>query len=441
MTGGPALGGGDAPPQRPAYRDGTVLRWLAAHTATMVGEGVYFLALAWAAREVAGPATVGVVLMVGALPRAVLMLAGGVLADRFGPRPVVLGSDAVRCVVILGLAAALALGSPGLVPLVAVALAFGAVDALFLPAVGALPPYLAPPGQLARVQGMRMLSMRAGNTVGPPVGGAAMAVGGPAAAFAVAGAMFALSLPLLYALRLRPGPDDSGGPEGAEPAGRPGAWGDLRRGLRYLVRHPLVGPVVLTALLLDLTLNGPLNVGLVLLADTRGWGPGGMAWVVSAFGLGAAAGALLLALRGRLPRAGPLALVSTAAAAAGVGAIGLAGSLALAVAASGAAGVCAGVGGGLATALVQTATAPAYLGRVMAVLALGAFGLPPLTFPLIGAAVGQWGPEPVYAACGLLGMAGSAVGAAAPAYRHARLPRTPDGRDAANAGDGAAPPS
>lgn len=45
-------------------------------------------------------------------------------------------------------------------------------------------------------------------------------------------------------------------------------------------------------------------MGLTLLADRRGWGASGMGWVVAAFGTGAGAAALLLTLRGRLPRAG-----------------------------------------------------------------------------------------------------------------------------------------
>ncbi len=86
------------------------------------------------------------------------MLGGGVLADRFGPRRVVIGSDAVRCAVILGTAAALLLTSPSLGLLITVALVFGTVDALFLPAVGALPPRIAGPAQLARLQGLRGLA-------------------------------------------------------------------------------------------------------------------------------------------------------------------------------------------------------------------------------------------------------------------------------------------
>ncbi|MER6985016.1 MFS transporter, partial [Streptomyces carpinensis] len=78
--------------ERPAHRDTNVLRWLSAYTASMVGDNVYYLALSWAAVRAGSPAQAGAVMAVSALPRALLMLGGGVVADRLGPRRVVIGS-------------------------------------------------------------------------------------------------------------------------------------------------------------------------------------------------------------------------------------------------------------------------------------------------------------------------------------------------------------
>lgn len=189
---------------RPAFRDPDVLRWLGAYTTSVTGDVAYFMALSWATARVAGPAQVGVVLAVGAIPRAVLMLGGGVLADRFGPRRVLIGSDFVRCGVLLGAAAATWAGGPQLWLLYALSVLFGVVDAVFMPAVGALPPRLTDQEQLARVQGMRVLAVRFSNAVGPLVGSFALAVVGAAGAFAVVGALFAVSLGLLSAVRMKP---------------------------------------------------------------------------------------------------------------------------------------------------------------------------------------------------------------------------------------------
>ncbi|EGX55277.1 major facilitator superfamily permease [Streptomyces zinciresistens K42] len=402
----------------PAHRDGNVLRWLTAYTVSLIGDSVYFVALAWSAQKAAGPTEVGLVMAAGAVPRALLMLGGGVVADRFDPRRVILGSDTLRCLLILAVAAGIALTAPALWILVTVALVFGAVDALFVPAVGALPPRITAPDQLARVTGMRSLSTRLSQIAGPPIGGLAMGLGGPAAAFTIAGLLIALSLPLLMAIRIRPlvAPDA----ERPEPGT---ARQDLLDGLRYIRRHRLIGPLVAAGAVCELGLTGTLNVGMVLLNAERGWGPSGYGWIVSSFSAGAAASAALLAIAGWLPRAGLMMAGTLLVGCAGAATIALVPTLWLAAVLAAVIGLCAGVFGSLDNALIQTAADPAYLGRVTSVVMLTMVGLAPLSYPLVGAAIGAWGAAPVFVACGIFASLGVGIALASDAVRHAELPR------------------
>lgn len=421
----------------PAHRDANVLRWLAAYTASLVGDSVYFVALAWSAQKSAGPAEVGLIMAAGALPRALLMLGGGVVADRFDPRRVLLGSDAVRCVLILSVAAAVALTAPALWLLVAVALVFGAVDALFVPAIGALPARITSSDQLTRVTGMRSLSMRLSQIVSPPLAGLAMGIGGTAAAFTVAGLLFALSLPLLLTIRVRP----VGTREETLDRPEPGtAWKDLLDGLRYIRRHRLIGPLVAAGAVCELGLTGTLNVGMVLLNAERGWGASGYGWIVSGFGAGAAASAAMLTLAGWLPRAGLVLAGTLLMGCAGAATIALVPTLWIAVVLAAVIGLSAGVFGSLNNSLIQTAANPAYLGRVTSVLMLTMVGLAPLSYPLVGAAIGAWGAAPVFAGCGAFAGLGVAIALASGAVRHAELPR-PTPRSASQGVLAGAPPS
>ncbi|MFF6897279.1 MFS transporter [Streptomyces hydrogenans] len=405
-----------APAAVPAHRSPQVLRWLGAYTASTLGDSVFYLALSWAAVSGGTPAQAGLVMAVAAVPRALLMLFGGVIADRLGPRRVVIASDTVRCLVTLGLAASLFLASPGLWALAAVALVFGVVDALFLPAVGALPPRVADRDQLARVQGMRGLAHRMGAVVGAPLGGLAIAVGGTATAFGVAGLLFALSLPLLAALRLRPLPREEETREGTAPRG-------LADGLRYLRGHPVLGPLMIVVLLSDLGFVGPLNVGLAVLSEQRGWGASGIGWVLAGFGVGAGGASLLLTVKGHVPRTGLVMGWTMVIGAVAIGALAQLPRLAPAVLVALTIGLLAGLSGALCNALIQTECDPAYLGRVSAVAGLGSLGIAPLSFPLTGAAIGVWGPGPVFvvsaAVCALAGVYGLAVRA----VRRAELPK------------------
>ncbi|MFI6279336.1 MFS transporter [Streptomyces sp. NPDC050988] len=387
---------------RPAHRDPNVLRWLGAYTASMVGDNIYYLALTWAAVQAGTPAQAGIVAAVSAVPRALLMLGGGVLADRFGPRKVVIGSDAVRCAAVLAVAALLFATTPGLWPLALLALVFGTVDAVFMPAVGALPARITGRGQLTRVQGMRGLAIRFANVVGAPLGGLGIALGGPAAAFGLAGLLIAVSVPLLVSLRVADLPGDDRATE------RPTAWSDLRDGLRYIRRHRVLAPLIVAIALGDLGFVGPLNVGLTLLADERGWGASGVGWVLAGFGVGAGTAALLLAVRGGLPHAGRVMAVTILAGSVAVGALAHVPNVVAAAGVAVLVGLLTGLSGALCGALLQTRTDPAYLGRVSSVTGIVSLGLAPLSMPLSAAAIGECGTGPVFvvsaAVCGLGGV-------------------------------------
>ncbi|MFJ2015709.1 MFS transporter [Streptomyces nodosus] len=404
---------------RPAHRDGNVLRWIGAYTASMMGDNVFFLALSWAAVQSGTPAQAGMVTAVSAIPRTLLMLGGGVIADRFGPRRVVIGSDAVRCAAVLMVAAVLFVADPGLWLLAALAVVFGAVDAVFMPAVGALPARITTRDQLARVQGMRGLAIRLANVVGAPLGGLGVALGGAAAAFALAGLLIAVSVPLLVLVRIR---DRAPAPDEGTPAGGGTPGQDLRDGLRYVRGHRVLAPLMLAIVLGDLGFVGPLNIGLTLLADERGWGASGMGWVLAGFGVGAGVSALVLTVRGRLPHAGRLAAVTILAGSAAIGALAQVPSLLAAVGTALLVGLLTGLSGALCGSLLQTQSDPAYLGRVSAVSGVVSLGLAPLSMPLSAAAIGAWGTGPVFvvsaAICGLGGVLALAV----PDLRRAELP-------------------
>lgn len=410
----------------PAYRDGNVLRWLTAYTASVTGDLLYFLALTWAATRVAGPSQVGLVIAAGALPRAVLMLGGGAVADRFGPRRVAVASDATRCVVILAAAVALVTTSPGLWLLVPVALVFGVVDAVFMPAVGALPPRITAHEQLARVQGMRGLSIRLSNAVGPLLAGVVLAAGGAAGAFTAAGVLFAASLALLLTVRIRP-VAQTVVRTGAQTAERSSLLRESGEGLRYIRRHSLLAPLVVVVGLSEMCFSGPVATGLVLLADERGWGASGMGWMASAFSVGAAGAALLLTVGSGPHRAGLVMSGGLLVTAAGTAALGYAPTLAAAVVL----GAVVGLGSGFTTtvtgALVQTAADPRYLGRVTSVTTLCALGLAPILFPAVGLTVAAWGAGVLFAGFGAICLLAAAVGLGSTTLRRVDLRRSAAG--------------
>jgi predicted MFS family arabinose efflux permease len=403
--------------ERPAHRDPNVLRWLGAYTSSMIGDSVYYIALSWAAVQAGSPSQAGVVMAVSALPRALLMLGGGVIADRLGPRRVVIGSDVVRCAAVLAVAGLLFFAAPGLWALAALALVFGTVDAVFMPAVGALPARVTTRDQLARVQGMRGLGIRFASVVGAPLGGLGVALGGAAAAFGLAGLLIAASVPLLLSVRVRELPADDKAARGDT------AWRDLVGGLAYIRRHRVLAPLMLAIALGDLGFVGPLNVGLTLLADERGWGASGMGWILAGFGVGAGAASLLLTVRGRLPHAGRVAGCTILAGSIAIGALAFVSGVVAAVGVALLIGLLAGLSGAMCGALLQTQADAAYLGRVTAVSGLVSLGFAPLSMPLSAAAIGAWGTGPVFVTSAAVCALGGVIALCVPGLRRAELPK------------------
>ena len=68
---------------------------------SLLGDQFYLIALPWLVLQLTGEAlAVGVVLALAGVPRALFMLVGGALTDRFSPRAVMLASNLLRMVLV-----------------------------------------------------------------------------------------------------------------------------------------------------------------------------------------------------------------------------------------------------------------------------------------------------------------------------------------------------
>ncbi|MER5457536.1 MFS transporter [Micromonospora sp. NPDC002389] len=405
--------------QPPPQRDGNVLRWLAGFGVSLIGDQIYYVALAWTAAEVAGAGGAGLVLATASVSRLVLLLVGGAVVDRWGARRLMVGSDALRCAVMATAAVITAATEPALAVLIVVALVFGAVDAVFLPAVGALPPYLVASEHLARLQGMRIAMARGAIVAGAPLGGAVVAAYGIAAAFAVNAFTFAVSVLALATVRVR---TDTAA-VGADRARGMGA--EVRAGLGVAARSPLLRTLLLVSALAELGFTGPFNVGIALLAQEGGWGATGVGLIVGGFGVGAALAAVTVAVLGRIPRAGLLVGLLAVVTGGALAGIGSAPGRLWAVAAAALLGVSVGLAGALGTALLQANTPPQYLGRVMSLSSLAGFGGIPVSYALTGLVAGLWGPSAAFLGGTALAALAGLTALTSKALRRAELSATP----------------
>ncbi len=403
--------------------------WLFGYAHSLVGDQIFYVALTWVAVSIMSPAEVGLVLVLGSLPRAAVLLAGGVFVDRIGPKRVIIVSDVLRTLVMVAAAVLVGVGADGTLLIGALAAVFGVVDGFFLPAVGAAPAFVATLDGQTRLQALRTVVYRGAPMIGAPVASALLVAFGAASAFGVAAFMFAASVVALGLTRMTR-PDPRGGALKGSVDTAPSVFTEIRDGLRLVGadRRLLVTVVVLA--ILDFGFAGPMTAGVPLLAAERGWGAGGIGWVLGGFGAGAVVTAAFLTWRRPSVRAGLLAAVGLTLMSIGLVALGLVdlGGLAAGdeVVLAGLCGALAGVGTGLFGTLINASlvvsTPVAQLGRVMAVAALAGYLGDPVSFSLTGITSQGLGASSAFLFGGGLIMVAVVITWVSPAIRTLALP-------------------
>ena len=416
--------GGSAPPApggpvRPwrrvrVLRDRDFALFFAGYATSLLGTSASALAVSFAVLDDGGTASdLGVVLAAGIVPQVLFMLGGGVLADRLGRRPVMLGADATRCAAQAVLAGTVLAGRPALWVFILLAMARGTGDAVFTPALSGLTVELAPRDDLVNANALLSAARSAAVVAGPSLAGVLVALAGPGTVIALDAGSYAVSLLALASLRL--------------PAARIRAahsyLGDLRDGwAEFRGRAWLVITTVQFTLFNLLTWGPYLLLGPVLSRDYLG-GAGAWGAIMACYGGGSVLGAV--AALGRSPRR-PMIAATVATFGYGVPCALLALAAPVAAVAAGAlvAGAGSALGGTFAAAAEQQQLPPGVLARVSAFQTVTAFAFGPLAFAAAGPVAAVVGARALLGFGAAWSTLSSAVVLAVPAVRAVTGPRS-----------------
>jgi MFS family permease len=363
---------------------------LAAMGSTL-GTWAYGVALPVYAYQAGGARAVGLLFFARFVLAALAAPWLGVLADRWSRRRLMLTSDLIRCAIFAGMTAiAVAGGSPYAVYVLAVTSTI--VSGAFPPAEAALMPSLVDsPEELTAANLVGNTISSVGMFFGPALGGILLALSGPAAVFALNGALFIWSAAFI----LRVPPDTP--PARAEHSS---FWPELTAGIETVIRRPALRVVVGLSTAQTLV-DGAFEVLLVVLAlRLLHSGNAGVGWLNTALGVGSLVGAVIVAaFAARRKLAGGFAfgiLLGGAATAATAAVSTLPPALVL-LGLAGAASILLEVN---AVTLVQRSADNEVLGRVFAVLEtliLGSMAIGCLVAPAL---VGWLGPRGAIVASG-----------------------------------------
>jgi hypothetical protein len=391
------------------------LLWIGQGT-SLLGDQFYLIAMPWLVLQRTGDAlALGAVLALAGLPRAIFMLFGGAVTDRFLPRVIMLVSDLLRLALMAGLTALVMVHSIQIWMLYVFSLLFGIAAGFFMPASNAIVPNLVGKENLQAGNAISQGTGQLAQFVGPvlaggviawaahhlhPLAGQAVSQGleGAALAFAFDAFTFLVSVVTLWQIDA--------------PVHRPAAAPEkvlesIWSGLRHFWQDAFIRFVLVMMACGSLIFTGALMVGIPVLATTR------LAGGASAFGvlMSAYAGGSLLGIiaAGALPKPGArrlkelLVILNLLNALGwilltGVTNTGWASALMLIM----------GLSGGYQMITFFTALqrrVPAHLlGRLMSLVLLFNVGLTPLSQTLAGAAI-KWSLTGLFAVTGVLFLA------------------------------------
>ena len=426
-------------------------RLLTAGQATStIGDFCYVVALPWfVLSSHGGTVLLGTVLACYGVPRTALIPLGGVLADRIGPRRLMLGADVARCLLAVALTVLAARHLATLAWLAPVAALLGAGEGLFMPASFAIMPTLLPAGSLQAGNAINSAAVQVGTVLGPALGGTLVATSGPVPAFAIDAASFAVSAGALWLMRpppavaaapaeataaaeaalagqaaAAPAAAVAPGAAAGDEAARPSVW-------RLLLRSVFFRRVLLISVLANLTFAGTFEVALPALAHEH-YGAGGFGTLMACLGVGAVAGTLVAARR--LTSARPMVVASASFIAAGVfvALMPFLGGLPGAAIAALLFGAGIGFGDIIVITLIQQWSPAAILGRVMSLLMLASLGIFPVSVAISGLLVRALGPVPFFPAAGATLILGLIIALASSEVRNFRPVTAPPEPSAAS---------
>ncbi|HEY5267114.1 MAG TPA: MFS transporter [Acidimicrobiales bacterium] len=186
------------------------LLFFVGQTASQIGTGMAPVAITFAILEHGNASDVGYVAAAGLVPVVLLLLIGGVLADRMSRRVVMLGSDCLRALAETGLGLWILTQRPPLWGFMVLAALVGTGQAFFSPAMTGIVPQVISAAKLQQANALNGLSGSVGGIIGPVIAGLIVAVSNPGWAVLIDGLTYVLSVMSLYLINVDWLPSESG---------------------------------------------------------------------------------------------------------------------------------------------------------------------------------------------------------------------------------------
>lgn len=355
--------------------------WVAS-TGSNLGDGVIVAAMPLLATTYTrDPLLIGGLTVAAGLPWLLFSLVAGALVDRLDRRHVMVVADIARTVLVGLLGLAVLQGWDSLALVYVVVLLLGVGETLFDTAAQTILPAVVGPEHLERANGSLFAAQITTNQfLGPPLGGFLFALAVPSPLFLDA-VTFLTSSALLATVR--------GRFVARQRTSGTTLLQDIREGLSFLWRTPLIRAMALGAATINFASAGTAALFVLFATEILHLGPVGYGTLLTLGAVGSVAGSLCSArITARIGK-GTALWLSVAAIAVSLAGIGLATSVVMAGAAFALFGFASDVWNVIAVSYRQRVVPDRLLGRLNAAYRLLAYGALPLG-ALFAGAVARW---------------------------------------------------
>ena len=366
-------------------------------TVSLVGDGLYTVAIAWQVYSISNvPTALAVVGAAWMVPQVLLLLLGGVISDRFERRLILMLSDAIRGAAIAIIGVLSVTGTLELWHAVVLVAVYGAGSAVFAPAFTGIVRDVVPRDLLLEAnsldQFVRPLCVR---LIGPALGGVLIGLAGAGAAFLADAGTFAVSAGAFLLMHTRSLPDAS-----IKPALRR----DVVEGITYVRSRTWLWATLGAVTVSLLFFLGPVYVLMpYIVKNSLDGGAQGLGLIFAAGGVGAIAAAFFRGQLG-LPRR-PLAVVYATWTATAFSLIGYAvvDTVWQAMVVSFFSVACLTTGGIVWTTVLQRTVPARMIGRISSLDWVLSLGLAPLSYLVTGPIATQLGARRTLLWAGVVG--------------------------------------
>ncbi|MEO6572143.1 MAG: MFS transporter, partial [Ilumatobacteraceae bacterium] len=259
-------------------------------TISFSGTWMQSVALAWLVLQLTGSGTaLGTVMAMQFLPTMLLGPIGGMLADRFEKRRLIMGTQTVAGLLALTLGIITISGVVELWMVYVLAAGFGAVTALDNPSRQTFVMEMVGPDDITNAVTLNSVVVNAARAIGPAIGGIVIATLGVGQCFVLNGISYVavvIAMAMVRTKELHPSARSARAPH------------QLRDGFKYAWSTPILRVTLLMLLIIG-TFTYEFSTTLPLFAEfTFGAGATGLAVMTALMGIGAVLGGLVVAASG-----------------------------------------------------------------------------------------------------------------------------------------------